>query len=88
VAYLIIGLIIVFVLIWATYKSKMAKDPHGNVEMEKPRWSSRRFARAGRVIVQTPEQRAEQIMMNRDRYDPSIDRLDPHHKDYKEPGSQ
>jgi hypothetical protein len=91
VAYLIIGLIIIFVLIWATYKSKMSKDPNRKVEFEKPKyWSGsvRRFSRAGRVIVQTDEQRAEQIMNNRDRYDPSIDRLDPRHPEYKSRDSQ
>jgi hypothetical protein len=59
--------------------------------MEKPRYrggSVRRFARAGRAIVQTDEQRTELIMNNRDRYDASIDRLDPHHPEYKGPEQQ
>jgi hypothetical protein len=91
VAYLIIGLIIFFILVWATYKSKTSKDPHRKVQMEKPKYRSgsvRRYARPGRPIIQTDEQRAEHIANTRDRYDPSIDRLDPHHKDYKQPESQ
>ena len=89
-AYLIIGLIIFFVLVWATYMSKASKDPHRKVTMEKPKYLSgvRRYGRAGRAIVQTDEQRSELIMNNRERYDASIDRLDPHHKDYKKPESQ
>jgi hypothetical protein len=89
-AYLIIGLLIFFVLVWAAYMSKASKDPNRKVKMEKPKYlgGPRRYARAGRVIVQTDEQRSEIIMKNRDRYDASIDRLDPRHKDYKKPESQ
>jgi hypothetical protein len=71
--------------------SKTSKDPNRDVKFEKPRYrggSVRRFARAGRAIVQTDEQRTELIMKNRVRYDPSIDRLDPRHKDYKSPGTE
>jgi hypothetical protein len=91
VPYLIIGLGIFFVLVWATYMSKASKDPNRKVQMEKPRYrggSVRRFARAGRAIVQTDEQRSELILNNRDRYDPSIDRLDPRHPEFKKPESQ
>jgi hypothetical protein len=83
-AYLIIGLFIVFLVAWAWYMSKT----HNNrkVKFQKPRVGGvRRFARAGRVIVQTDEQRSELIMNNRVRYDPSIDRLDPRHPEYKKP---
>jgi hypothetical protein len=85
-AYLIIGLIIVFVVIWAAYMSKTHNDPNRKVKFEKARYrggSVRRYARAGRTIVQTDEQRSELIMNNRVRYDPSIDRLDPRHPEYK-----
>ena len=60
-AYLIIGLLIFFVLVWATYMSKASKDPNRKVKMEKPKYlgGPRRYARAGRVIVQTDEQRSE-----------------------------
>jgi hypothetical protein len=90
-AYVIIGLFIFFIVVWAAYMSKASKDPSRQGKMEKPRHrggSVRRFARAGRVIVQTDEQRSELIMNNRVRYDHSIDRLDPRHKDYKKPESQ
>jgi hypothetical protein len=91
VAYIIIGLFIFFIVVWATYMSKTSKDPNRKVKMEKPGYHSgsvRRFARAGRVIVQTDEQRSELIMNNRVQYDHSIDRLDPRHKDYKKPGTE
>jgi hypothetical protein len=90
-AYLIIALIIVFVVTWATYMSRTHNDPNRKVKFEKPRYrggSVRRFARAGRTIIQTDEQRSEHIMNSRDRYDPSIDRLDPRHPDYKGPKPQ
>ncbi|MGB8197089.1 MAG: hypothetical protein WCF25_08810 [Acidimicrobiales bacterium] len=85
-AYLIIGLIIFFIVAWAWYMSK-TQDKR-KVKFEKPRYrggSVRRFARAGRTVVQTDEQRSELIMNNRVRYDPSIDRLDPRHPEYKKP---
>jgi hypothetical protein len=83
-AYLIIGLFIVFLVAWAWYMSKTHKQRE--VKFQKPRVGGvRRFARAGRVIVQTDEQRSELIMKNRVRYDPSIDRLDPRHPEYKKP---
>jgi hypothetical protein len=87
-AYLIIGLIVFFVLTWAFYMSRTHKEEHRSAKFERPSYRSgsiRRFARAGRVIVQTEEQRSELIMNNRDRYDPTIDRLDPRHPEYKQP---
>jgi|HubBroStandDraft_6_1064221.scaffolds.fasta_scaffold2373809_2 hypothetical protein len=88
-AYLIIGLVIAFVLMWATYMSKTHNDPNRKVRFEKTRYRGplRRYARAGRTIIQTDEQRSELMMKNRDRYDASIDRLDPRHPQYKKPAS-
>jgi hypothetical protein len=88
-AYLIIGLFIVFLVAWAWYMSKTHNER--KVKFHKPGYRSgsvRRFARAGRVIVQTDEQRSELIMNNRVKYDPSIDRLDPRHPEYKKPNAE
>jgi hypothetical protein len=90
VAYLIIGLIVLFVVVWATYMSRTHNDPNRKEKFEKTsfRGPIRRYARAGRTIIQTDEQRSEVIMNNRVRYDPSIDRLDPRHPEYKQPQSE
>ncbi|MGA2124197.1 MAG: hypothetical protein ABSG58_07215 [Acidimicrobiales bacterium] len=45
----------------------------------------RRFTSLGRPVITSDQQRAEWIQLNRDRYDASIDRLDPRHADYQEP---
>jgi hypothetical protein len=90
VAYLIIGLIILFVVMWATWMSRTHNDPSRPVKFEKTKFRGpiRRYARAGRTIIQTDEQRSEVIMNNRVRYDPSIDRLDPRHPEYKKPTAE
>ena len=89
-AYLIIGLIVFFIVVWGLYMSRTHSDPNRPVKFEKTRFRGpiRRFARAGRPIIQTDEQRTEHIMNTRDRYDPSIDRLDPRHPNYKKPASE
>ena len=85
-AYLIVGLVVFFILIWAFYMSKASKDPKRKVKFEKPRRKgANRYGRLGRPIVQTDEQRSELIMRNRVNYDPSIDLLDPRNKDYRGP---
>jgi hypothetical protein len=90
-AYLIIGLFIVFVIAWAWYQSRTHNDAKRKEKFNRPGYRSgsvRRFARAGRVIVQTDEQRSELIMNNRVNYDASIDRLDPRHPEYKKPKAE
>jgi hypothetical protein len=89
-AYLIIALIVLFVLMWATYMSRTHNDPNRKEKFEKTRFRGplRRYARAGRTIIQTDEQRSEFIMNNRDTYDPAIDRLDPRHPEYKQRRSE
>jgi hypothetical protein len=89
-AYLIILLAIFFIVTWATYMSRRSKDPGQKVKFEKTtfRGPIRRYARAGRTIIQSDEQRSEVIMNNRVRYDPSIDRLDPRHPEYKPPTTE
>jgi hypothetical protein len=89
-AYLIIGLLILFIVTWAIYMSRTQNDR--KVKFETPRYRAggrvRRFTHGGHTIIQTDEQRSELIMNNRVQYDPSIDRLDPRHPDYKGPKSQ
>jgi hypothetical protein len=45
----------------------------------------RRYGRLGRPVITSDEQRSEWIHLHRDRYDASIDRLDPRHEDYVDP---
>lgn len=46
----------------------------------------RRYARLGRPIIQTDEQRAEAERTNRGAYDPSLDLLDPRNERYRGDG--
>ena len=89
-AYLNIGLIVLFVVTWATYMSRTHNDPNRKEKFEKTsfRGPIRRYARAGRTIIQTDEQRSELIMNSRVRYDPSLDCLDPRNPEYKKPTAE
>lgn len=85
--YLIIAALIVVILGWAVYMSKTKSGANRANKFVQPQWHGpvRRFSRGGRPIVQSDEQRTELIVQNRERYDPSIDRLDPRNAQYKGP---
>lgn len=83
-AYLIIAVLIVAVFSWAVFMSRRSKKGHIE-KFAKPNFRGpvRRYPVAGRKVIQSDEQRSEVMMQNRDRYDPSIDLLDPRHPDYR-----
>jgi hypothetical protein len=85
-AYAIIAALFIAVMGWALFMSRRAKKGHTD-KFVKPNFRGpvRRYPLAGKKIIQTDEQRSEVILANRDRYDPTIDLLDPRHKDYKGP---
>jgi hypothetical protein len=88
-AYAIILGFIVVVVAWGAFMSRRAKAGHAEKQPRSfHRGAIRRYAFGGRKIVQSDEQRSEVILENRERYDPSIDRLDPRHKDYQGPDSR
>jgi hypothetical protein len=87
-AYAIIAGLFVAVMGWAVFMSRRSKGGHVD-KFAKPNFRGpvRRFPVAGKKIVQTDEQRSEVILANRDQYDPTIDLLDPRHKNYKGPST-
>ena len=83
--YAIIALIFLLPLLWGIYMSRRAKAGHGE-KFAKPKYLGIQvFTHGGRKRVQSDVQRSELILENRERYDHSIDRLDPRHKDYRSP---
>jgi hypothetical protein len=87
-----VALTIVVILVFACFcfgvyksRSQRASKNAGKLNYRARSGGVRRFARLGRPVIQTDEQRSEWIQLNRDRYDASIDRLDPHHADYQDP---
>ena len=85
-AYAIIAGLFIAVMGWAVFMSHRAKRGHGE-KFAKANFLGpvRRYPVGGKKIVQSDVQRSEVILANRDRYDPSIDLVDPHHRDYKGP---
>jgi hypothetical protein len=84
-AYVIIAALLVAVLGWSVFKSRKAKKGQRE-KWAKPNFRGvRRYPLAGRKIVQSHEQKAELVRQRRGQYDPSIDKLDPHFKEYHKP---
>ncbi|HEV2427170.1 MAG TPA: hypothetical protein VGS61_02985 [Acidimicrobiales bacterium] len=86
--YLIIGVIVLIAVGWGVYKSKKGATGQSLAKANRPQFRGpvRRFSHGGKQRIQTDEQRSEVIMNSRQQYDPSIDRLDPRHPDYRERG--
>jgi hypothetical protein len=82
----IILLLLFGAVVWAALVTHTRAGAQRAAKFDKPRWhgSVRRYSRLGRPVIQTDEQRTEWIQMNRDRYDPSIDLLDPRNPNFRE----
>ena len=86
-AYGIIGLILLAGVGWGVFMARTKAGADRAAKFSKPNYRGgvRRFTHGG-PRIESDEQRSELIMRNRERYDPTIDRLDPRHKDYQERG--
>jgi hypothetical protein len=85
-AYVILAALILSGVCWGFYKSgsRGAARNSGRPQRQFRYGYVRRFSPLGRSPIQSDEQRSEVMRANRDRYDPSIDRLDPRNKDYRD----
>lgn len=85
-AYLIILGIVLVVVGWAVYMSKSKAGANRALKTRKPGYVGgiRRLGH-GKERIESDEQRSESILRNRERYDPTVDRLDPRHPEYKRP---
>jgi hypothetical protein len=90
VAYTIIALVILGCIFWGWFKSHPARVARnaGKPQKQLRYGYVRRSSPLGRPVIQSDEQRSEVMWANRDRYDPSLDRLDPRHEDHQDPDPQ
>lgn len=84
-AILIIGVLAISILSWAIMMSRSSRSHEWNARAVKPRMGRVRLFRFGAPIIQTPEQKTEWLLQNRERYDPSLDRLDPRNRNFASP---
>jgi hypothetical protein len=85
VALTIILVLIFGAIVWGVFMTHTKSGARRSQKFQKPNYlgAVRRYSRLGRPVIQTDEQRSEVMRMNRDRYDPSIDLLDPRNEKYR-----
>jgi hypothetical protein len=85
VALTIILILIFGVVAWAFFMTHTNAGARRAEKFQKPNYlgTVRRYAKLGRPVVQSDEQRSEVMRMNRGLDDPSLDRLDPRHEKYR-----
>jgi hypothetical protein len=85
VALTIILVLIFGAIVWGVFMTHTKSGARRSQQFQKPNYlgTVRRHSQLGRPVIQTDEQRSEVLRMNRDRYDPSIDLLDPRNEKYR-----